>query len=448
MREIFSPRARQQRYLDVEGALALVEADLGIIPRAAAEKIAAAARVEQLDADRIAAGVDVTGHFMVPLVAELSRVVGEPDGGWVHWGATTQNIQQSGDVVGIRAAVRLLILQLCDLLEGLATLGDRGADAVMAGRTHWQQAVPITFGFKVATWSDVMLRHLERIEQLQPRLFTSMTGGAVGNFASLGEAGPAVQEGVARRLGLVPMAVPARNIVDQFAELVLLLGMTAATAASIAEEISRLMAVEFGEVSESLPAGDVGSSTMPQKRNAKKCGETVIKAAQVRALASLALEAMMQSHEVDGTRSAMMDHAVEQACILGSEVLSALSGVIGGLLLYPERMKSNLALSGGLINAEAVMMKLARTIGRQVAHEVVHQAAYLTATGGQGARFFDALSADPRVTSALKPEELLQLLDPTRYVGLSASIAREASARARAAAVKGRTALGVPDACR
>ncbi len=173
---------------------------------------------------------------------------------------------------------------------------------------------------------------------------------------------------MAQRLDLTPMAVPSRNIVDHFAELVCLLGMIAATTTAIAEEVSRLMAVEFREVSERIPEGDVGSSTMPQKRNPKQSGGAVIKAAEIRALVPLALEAMIQSHEVDGARSAMMDYAIEQSCILTGDMLDYLHSVIVGLEIYPDRMKSNLELSGGLISAEAVMITLGRIIGRQEAH--------------------------------------------------------------------------------
>ncbi|HTG69516.1 MAG TPA: adenylosuccinate lyase family protein [Candidatus Udaeobacter sp.] len=430
LQEIFSLRSRLQRYLDVEAALALTQADLGIIPQSAADKIAMSSKLALIDEKRLEAEQAITGHFMMPLVSELSRVVGEPEGGYVHWGATTQNIQQTGDVLGIRSAVRILTNQLCDAVEALAILGERTADTLMAGRTHWQQAVPITFGFKVATWTDVMMRHLERLEQVKPRLFTSMTGGAVGTFASLGDRGPAVQEGVALRLGLTPMTVPARNIVDFFAEFVLLLGMIAATLTSIAEEVARLMATEFGEVSERLPEGDVGSSTMPQKRNAKKCGEVVIKAAQIRAMVPVALEAMIQSHEVDGTRSAMMDNAVEQSSILTSDILKAIHALLTGLEIYPERMKVNLALSGGLINAEAVMMTLANRIGRQTAHEVVHDAAHQVSISGAEITFFDVLSKDSRISGHLSLAEIKQLLDPAAHIGLSAEIARETSSRA------------------
>ncbi len=443
LREIFSRRARLQRYLDVEAALALAEAELGIVPAAAAARIAATARLELLDDARISAGQAATGHLMVPLVRELSRVVGEPDGGWVHWGATTQNIQQTGDVIGLRDALAIIGDELCGLLEAMAALGERSAAMLMAGRTHWQHAVPITFGFKVASWADVMIRHLDRLEQLRPRLLTAMMGGAAGTFASFGDAGPAVQAGVARRFDVAPMAVPARNIADPFAELVLVLGMIAASGGAIADEVARLMGSEFGEVSETLPETDVGSSTMPQKRNAKRAMEATTKGAEVRALVPLALEAMIQSHEVDGARSAMMDYAVEQATILTGEVLMALGSAILGLQLFPERMRANLRLSGGMISAEAVMMTLAKTIGRQQAHEVVHHAAGLVATSDGALSFAAVLAEDPTIKAELSPAAIAELLDPARHVGLSEGIARDTAARARGAVARHRqTVLG------
>ncbi len=434
LRTVFSPSSRLQRYLDVEAALALAQADLGIVPPDAAAKIAAVAHVGKIDLGRLATLQEKTGHFIVPIVDELSRVAGDA-GGWVHWGATSQNIQQTGDTLGLRIAADVLEARLRALLLAMADLGDRSAAMLMAGRTHWQQAVPITFGFKVATWSDVMIRHLERLQQLRPRLLVSMTGGAVGNFASLGAAGPAVQVGVAKRLGLTPMAVPARNIVDHFAELVLLLGMVAASSVAIAEEIARLMSAEFREVSERLPEGDVGSSTMPQKRNAKLCIQIVTRTAEIRAMGPMALEAMVQAHEVDGGRSAMMDRAVEQSCVLSDEVLCDLTRVIAELELYPERMRQNLALTQGLISAEAVMMSLATRIGRQEAHDIVHHAAHIISTKG-GLTFAEALTADKRLSAHLSPAEIARLLDPAGHTGLSETIAREAVARARVASGK------------
>lgn len=431
VRELFSPAGRRRRYLEVEAALAEAEAEVGLIPRRAAESIASAARAGDLDEARIAAEVAARGHTMMALVEELARVVAD-DGGWVHWGATTQNIQQTGDVLVIRDAHRILTGLLTDILDALADLGEGTADLPMPGRTHWQHAVPITFGLKVAAWSDQMVRHLHRLHELEPRLFRSMTGGAAGTFASFGELGQQVQAGVARRLGLTAMPVPSRAIVDQFAELVCVLGMLCATAQSVAEEVERLMTAEYGEVSEPIPPGAVGSSTMPQKRNPALCGGVIIPAVQVRAVVSLALESIIQAHEVDGTRSVTMDRAVEQACVLTTDSLVALRALVSGLRVYPERMRANLDLTDGLINAEAVMLALARAIGRQEAHHVVH-AVVERLVSTPGARFDEALLAEPQVSAALGQDEVRALLDPVQYLGLSGQVALETSRRARGA---------------
>lgn len=434
LREVFGPDARLQRYLDVEAALALAEEELGIIPAGVGSRIAEAARLELVDRNRIAADQAVTGHLMMPIVSELARVVGDPDGGWVHWGATTQNIQQTGDTLGIRDAHAVLTRQLCELLDALARLGDGTAETVMPGRTHWQQAVPITFGYKVAAWSDVFLRHLDRLGDLRPRLLRSMTGGAAGTFATFGDTGPALQDAVARRIGLAPMALPHRAIVDHFAELVCVLGMVAATGASVAEEIARLMSVEYGEVSEPIPAGDVGSTTMPQKRNSKLCSAAVATSAKIRALVPLALDGMIQSHEVDGAKSVLIDHAVTESCILTGDLLTGLTRIVDGLEVFPDRMQVNLGLTGGLITAEAVMMELATMVGRQTAHEIVHHAAQQVATSHPRIAFADALAADPVVAERLTREQINRLLDPIRHIGLSAELARQTSRRAAEAA--------------
>ena len=261
-----------------------------------------------------------------------------------------------------------------------------------------------------------------------------MTGGAAGTFASLGDVGQQVQEGVARRLGLTAMPVPSRSIVDQFAELVCVLGMVCSTAQSVAEEVERLLTAEYGEVSESIPPDTVGSSTIPQKRNPALCGGVIIPAAQVRAVVPLALESIIQAHEVDGTRSVTMDRAVEQACVLTTDALVALRSLVAGLRVYPERMRANLDLTGGLINAEAVMLALARAVGRQEAHHVVH--AVVERLGAPGARFDDALLTDPQVSAVLGEDEVQTLLDPVQYIGLSAKVARETSRRARDVVVR------------
>lgn len=427
--EIFTPRAKRQRWLDVEAALAQAEADAGVVPATAASAIAASARLDHLDYDGMLAGEAEAGHVMIPLVAALTAAAGAEHGRWVHWGATTQNIQQSGDTVGVARAHRLLVSRLQRVLWVLADVTDTHAETLMSGRTHGQHAVPITFGYKTAVWADVLARHLERLRQAEPRLLVGMLGGAAGTFATLGPSGPSIQRDFADRLGLAAMPLPSRANVDHFAEWVCLLGLLAATAQSIAEEIIRLMSTEFGEVSEALSDTDVGSSTMPQKRNAKLSMGVVTAAAQVRALVPLAVEATVQSHEVDGARSAMMDRAVEQSATLLEEILDGLERLFIGLEVHPERMRANLGLTGGMITAEAVMMRLAAVVGRQAAHAVVHRAARHSALTQED--FAVVLASEPVVSQNLGPDEIAALLDPARHVGLSAQLARETSARVR-----------------
>src|SRR3954465_1651707 len=434
IRALYRIDNRWQAWLDVEVALAQAQAELDIIPKEAAEAVAAAARLDLLDRKRIDEGFARTGHTIVPLVWELSRIVGEPYGGWVHWGATTQNITQTGDLLVLRQAHRKFLHLIGDALAAAAELAEAGADMPIPGRTHGQHAVPATFGFKVAVWIDELIRHTERLTQAAPRIFVAMLGGAAGTFASLGELGPAVQAGIARHLGMQPMMVPARTIGDHLAENICLLGLLAATCGKIGREIYTLMKTEFGEVEEPVPPGTVGSSTMPQKRNPKLCQDIIAAAAEIRSQVPLALEAMMTEHKADRTTSLMMDAAESRACIATGDMLGRVEEVMRGLRLDPERMRRNLDLGGGLIMAEAVMLNLGKTIGRQHAHDVVYEAAQ--AAFVEEKSFGSLLAPHQRVTAHLGQKAIEALLDPAGYTGLCAEMARDAAARARTVAAE------------
>ena len=432
IRALYRLENRWQAWLDVEAALAKAQAELDIIPQAAADAIVAAAHYDKMDRARLDEGFARTGHTIVPLVWELSRVVGEPHGGWVHWGATTQNITQTGDLLVLRQAHGIFLKQIADALDAAAALAEKGAELPMAGRTHGQHAVPATFGYKVAVWVDELIRHVERFKQAAPRLFVAMLGGGAGTYASLGENGPKVQAGIGRHLGFGSMRVPSRVILDHLAENICLLGMLAASVGRIGREIYTLMKTEFGEVEEPVPPGTVGSSTMPQKRNPKLCQDIIAAAAEIRSILPLGLEAMMTEHEADRTTSLMMDAAESRACIATGDMLSRLTEILRGLKLDPERMRANLDLGGGLIMAEAVMLDLGAAIGRQHAHDVVYDAAMAAAVEKKS--FRDLLAADARVTAHLSNAEIGKLLDPTAYTGLCAQMAHDAAARARATA--------------
>src|SRR5437773_642915 len=436
VRALFTEDARFQSWLDVEAALAQAQAALGIIPEAAAQEIAHKAHVKYLDLAAVRAGLAKTGHPLVPLVWALDRACDGDAGGYVHWGATTQNVTQTGQLLQVSRAHDIFLRQLATLLTTLADLAERTKDAVLPGRTHGQHAVPATFGFKVAVWIDELCRHVERLRGCEPRVFVAMLGGGAGTLASLGEAGLATQEKMAAALGMRAMPVPARTIGDHQAEYVLLLGMLAATCSKIGREIYTLMKQEFGEVEEPVPPGTVGSSTMPQKRNPKLSQDIIAAGAQIRALVPLALEAMQTEHEADRTTSIMMSRAIVQACELTGDVLARMIALFAGLQVFAERMRANVDLSGGLIMAEALMLELGRQIGRQRAHDAVYDAAQASVTRSRP--FRETLAEEPHVSAGLTPAQVDALLDPARYTGLCRQFAERGAAMAReiAAAIK------------
>lgn len=429
LRPLFSENKRWQSWLDVEAALARSQATLGIIPVAAAERITACAKLELLDDTAVREGLAKTGHPLVPLVWELARVCGTDAGGYVHWGATTQNILETGDNLLLREAHAIIFGQLGELLGHLADIAEKSADMPLAGRTHGQHAVPVTFGYKVAVWIDELLRHVERLRGLEDRVFVAMLGGAAGTYASLGAQGPDVQAEMARLLGLKPTPVPSRTHRDREAEYVTTLGLLAGTCGKIANEVYTLMKQEFDEASEPVPPGTVGSSTMPQKRNPILCQDVMAGAAQVRALVPLALDAMMTEHEANRMTTVMMRAALGPACVHIGDCLGRLNAIMAGLELFPERMRRNLDLTGGMILSEAIMMELGKALGRQEAHDVIYDAIEEVLAGR--VTFTEALAKTPKLTAELSSEAIDSMLDPAGYTGLCGDMAREQAALAR-----------------
>ena len=429
IRQLFTRDARWQAWLDVEVALAKSEAEIGMIPAAAAEEIGRRAQLELFDLERVVEGLRVTGHSLVPLIWELDRLCEGDAGGYVHWGATTQNITQTGTVLQVRTAHRILLGLVAQLLDALADLAERTKDDVIAGRTHGQHAVPATFGAKVAVWIDELCRHTERMRQLEPRLFVAMLGGGAGTAASFEGLGPQLQRRMGELLGLGSMPLPGRTTVDHLVEYILVLALLDTSCGKSAREVRELMKEEFREVEEPVPPGSVGSSTMPQKRNPKLCQDLIADETHVRSLLPLALESMLGDHEADGSRSVMLNRALQQVIELTGDVLVRLHEVIAGLRVFPERMRRNLDLSGGLIMSESLMLTLGREIGRQRAHDAIYEAAQEAATSGEA--FAAVLARDDEIARHLDADRVAELLDPTRYTGDSARQAAEQAERAR-----------------
>ena len=426
--EIFNESNIFQSYLDVESALARAQASQGIIPLQAAEIITENAKLELLELQNIYDGLDKTGHPLVPLIWELDRVCGEEAGGYIHWGATTQNITQTGKILLIKKCHDSYLRDLGNLLHILGELAEETKDYAMPGRTHGQHAVPATFGYKVAVWIDELIRHTDRLEECEGRIFVAMLGGGAGTMASVGIEGLETQRLIGKELGLGSMTMPSRVIGDHLTEYITLLAMLAATASKISREIYIMMKQEFGEVEEPVPVGAVGSSTMPQKRNPRLCQSVIAWASEIRTFVPMSLEAMQTEHEADAATSVMINSAIDRTCVLMGQITNTLIEIFSGLKVFPDRMRENLDLSGGLILSERIMLELGHKMGRQKAHDVVYEAAQRSVNEQRA--FTETLQEEPDVANQLTKEEILGLLDPEQYTGLSSYFAHEFSIKA------------------
>ena len=416
MREVFSDLALISRYAEVEIALARAEARCGVIPTEAAEEIARRTDVAALDFDLLRRETDVVGYPILPLVHQIAKQCGEA-GRYVHWGATTQDIMDMAVVLQIRAGLQLIEADIAVLRDVLADLSRRHRDTPMAGRTHLQQALPVTFGYKTAIWLSMFDRHAERLGQLKPRVLVGQFAGAAGTLASLGGKGLEVQRALCEELGLgVPVATwhVAR---DGLAEAVNFLALVTGSLGKIALDIMLMASTEFAEVYEPFVKGRGASSTMPQKRNPISSELMLAAAKGVRQHAGLMLDAMVQDFE----RATGPWHAewmaIPESFVLTAGALHQAKFALGGLIVDTGKMAANLDISRGLIVAEAVMMGLAPAIGRQEAHDVVYDACRLA--NEKGMTLADALAADPRIAERIDRPTIERLTSPKNYLGLA-----------------------------
>ena len=428
MRAVFDESSWFQHMLDTEAALARVQSGLGIIPTEAGAAITAAARFESLDTAELAASVRNVGYPVVGVVRGLSRAAGAA-GAWTHWGATTQDIMDTATALQLRAALALIRTDLLATIAALAVQADRHRDTVMAGRTHLQHALPITFGLKCAAWLHPLVTHVHRLDEIAPRAAMVQFGGAAGTLASLGTQGLAVMEGLAAALGLSVPPAPWHAARESFAEAVGFAGLLCGSLAKIATDVILLAQTEIGEVSEPYVAGRGGSSTMPQKRNPIASEYILAAARQVQALVPVMQGAMAQDHErATGPWQAEL-LALPQAFVLTHGALLHARTIAEGMVVDPAAMQRNLAATGGLIVAEAVMMGLAPVLGREAAHHTVKHAcdrALSTHT-----TLADALAEEPEVTAHLDRAAIDRLTDPAAYLGSTQAFIDRVLAAAR-----------------
>lgn len=430
--DLFSTEQTWQTWLDIEAALALSQASLGLIPQQHAQRIAAHASLQHLDLAALREDIQRTMAPVLSVVHALAHACGDEAGGYVHWGGTTQNIILGGRVLQMRRVHRLLLARIGRSLNTLATLAEVSADAVMAGRTNRKHALPITFGFKVASWIEELTRCVQRFHQVEPRVFSLVFGGAIGAMHTFGPDGMQLASAIAERLELGSPLVHSRAMLDPFCEYVLVLSLFAMTCSRIGNELYTLMADEIGEVAESLPDGVVGSSTMPHKDNPKHVVSLIARAARLRALAAPALEAGQPSHEGDSATNQQLYSLIDEACPLAYDVAVKLDGLLALIRFDAARMRANLARSADVIASEHLMMVLAATLGRQHAHDRVHAA--IRESRRTGGTLADVLMAQPDVAAHYTRQQIAQALDPAHYTGNSRDIALQAAAMARSVA--------------
>lgn len=420
MSEIFSDHGRLQGMLDFEAALARAEASTGLIPAEVVEDIQAGCRAELFDFAELAVAIGNAGNSAIPLVKALGKKIAARNPTaerYVHMGATSQDVMDSGVVLQLREAIVLLERDLAELAESLARQAQRYAVTPLAGRTWLQQATPVTLGMKIAGWLGAVTRHRQRLQELKPRLLSLQFGGASGTLAALGAQALPVAEALARELQLTLPEQPWHTQRDRLVEFAGWLGLIAGSLGKMGRDISLLMQTEVGEVFEPAAAGKGGSSTMPHKRN--PVGAAVMISASVRApgLVATMFAAMPQEHERSlGLWHAEWETLPELCCLVSGSLQQALQ-VIPALEVNAEQMLTNLDSTRGLVLAEAVSIALAQRIGRDAAHHLIEQSCRQAVQ--QGLHLREVLGADPQVSAELSAAELDHLLDPANYLGLA-----------------------------
>lgn len=422
MRRIFSEESLVQKWLDVEAALARAEAKLGIIPQEASNEINKKAKVSYMDLEKMGEEIKQTSHPIVPLIRQLSDACENDYGQYVHWGATTQDIMDSANVLQIKEVIEIVERDIKDIQEGLIKLIEKHKAVVLAGRTHGQQALPITFGYKAAVWLSEVNRSAERLGEIKKRILVGQFSGAVGTFASITENGLELQSEIMKELNLGEPEISWHASRDNFAEFGCFLGILGSTLGKIANEVVHLQKTEFGELEEPFQKGKVGSSTMPHKRNPSKTQNIVTLSRILKQNVPLFLESMIHQHERDMISWQTEWEILPEVCLLSSNILKSSKEVIDGLIVNEERMLKNLMeLTNGLIVSESIMIKIGEKIGRQKAHDLIYEACMHAYENN--IPLLDLLSKDEEVLNAMNKEELEHLFDISKYTGYSVEYA-------------------------
>jgi 3-carboxy-cis,cis-muconate cycloisomerase len=415
MRRVFSDENRVQKYLDFEAALARAQARLGIIPNQAAEEICRHCNVSEIDFARLKTQTERIGYPVLPVVQQLVALCRDGLGEWCHWGATTQDITDTATVMQIREALVLVEADLDGIADALAALARKHRNTPMAGRSNLQQAVPITFGYKMATLLAAFERHRQRLRELRSRVLVGEFGGAAGTLSSLGGRGLETQAELMKDLKLGQPAIAWHTVRDSIAEAGCFLGLVTGTCGKIAFDVKLMMQTEVEELYEPFHEGRGSSSTMPQKRNPISSVYITALTSVVRQQAAALLDAMVEDHErATGPWEIEWIVLPEIFCFAAGALAQTLF-VLNGLQVDEKKMRANLNLTKGLIVSEAVMMGLGPHLGRQYAHDLVYDVCRKVVATGRP--LVDLLAENAEITKYLDRPALERLCDPANYLG-------------------------------
>lgn len=420
LEQILSDESFVKSILRFEAGLAVAEARTGVIPRAAAQKIAERCNTETFDLSAIARGTAHAGNIAIPLVKMLTEAVARRDehaARYVHWGATSQDATDTGFLLQLRDALALVENDLVRLSETLAALASAHRTTLVVARTWMQQALPTTFGFIVAGWLDAVLRHRQRLAEIRPRILSLQFGGAAGTLAALRGDGPKVARALAGELQLTLPTAPWHTHRDRIAEIAAFFGLLTGTLGKIARDISLHAQTEIGELVEPAGQGRGGSSTMPHKRNPVTCALVLAASTRVPGLVGTVLSAMPQEHQrgLGGWHSEW--ETLPGIVRLSGGALHHLTEMLPHLEVDAKRMRQNLDATHGLIFAEAVSTTIADRVGKMQAHELVEAACKKCLERGRHLK--EVLRDDPSLQGYFSSSDLDSLFDAKNYLGSS-----------------------------
>ena len=423
VRALFNESQRLQRWIKIECMLAKVQGNLGIIPRLASDEICKHSEGIELDMEQLVGGVRATHHSLTPLLKALQNNCSGNYGEYIHYGATTQDIQDTGTALEMKEVLCIVQRDVRAVIKLLIDKAIKHKETLMVARTHGQQAMATTFGFKISVWIHELLRHLTRLEQARPRILVVSLSGAVGTMSVL-EKPIETMRGLAMELGLEPAPISWHTARDIIAEYACLLSMITATVGKIGNEIFTLTSNECGELREGQGAKQVGSSTMPHKRNPEGAEQIALLARLAKYSCSQALETMVVEHERDGRAWRMDWTIIPEISCYAAACLEHCKQLIVKLEVDEHRMRSNLNLMRDLLSSERLMIFLGSYLGKQTAHAIVHDAAIEAHTSDKN--LIDVLLTYPQVTDACSSESLEDMRDPRSQLGAAIELTEAA----------------------